>query len=564
MSKTESEDPNVVTHEVVGAPGQVADLFDVTKSDATKVLAVDKDGSITAMTMAATLGAGLNATYIIYRSGASYYAKNGNTGTILSSGLIASTVIQAVIDALEAAGVGGSIHFKAGIYEITTTLLMQKPIQLTGEGRGYFSAIGGTIFKATAAIATIFSLWEAGAGSSFYDFAIDGNSMADYGFKIGNYNTHRNLFINLSVENCLIWGISESSNHSDKWIGCWIKSNGIDARTHGGMIVGPDSYTNCLGIIDCVIEWNGQGMRFHSGYNSYIRGSVIEGNAYDGIYVEDDYPVTSNHNSTITDCYLETNNTAELLLQPIPVCDIVLEGPYAAYWTVRDCTIAGGGHCEYAMYVKGVQTILWDVRCLGPGVLWTNEATHGLIYNTELDAASAIDAKVIRIDTNLNVRESDFIVFGWGGNWWAANGLTGELGNLHVTAALAYDAAVAALPAGAGVICDKSTTMGTPPTWNRYAGGVLITAEKNLLSNDFAIDGVAVVTVTTAHGLTITPAIEDISVTIVESTNVDDWACGYVKVESVDATNVVCKVNVTVASVTGAAKAKLGIKIDAR
>lgn len=90
-----------------------------------------------------------------------------------------------------------------------------------------------------------------------------------------------------------------------------------------------------------------------------------------------------------------------------------------------------------------------------------------------------------------------------------------------------------------------------------------VTAITTVLSADFAIDGVAVVTVTTAHGLSVTPAIQDVQLTVSESAsgNVDDWAYGFVKVESVDATNVVAKVNVTTASATAGAKAKLNILV---
>ncbi len=85
--------------------------------------------------------------------------------------------------------------------------------------------------------------------------------------------------------------------------------------------------------------------------------------------------------------------------------------------------------------------------------------------------------------------------------------------------------------------------------------------ENSVLSADFAIDAIAVITVTIAHGLDVTPALQDCALTVVESTNVDDWEHGYIKVESAGAANVVCKVNVTNASGTGAAKAKLALRV---
>lgn len=85
--------------------------------------------------------------------------------------------------------------------------------------------------------------------------------------------------------------------------------------------------------------------------------------------------------------------------------------------------------------------------------------------------------------------------------------------------------------------------------------------ENVVLSPAFAIDAVALVTVTIPHGLAITPAIEDCSLTIVEDTNVDDWGYNLLKVDSVGAANVVAKVNVSVASATGGATAKLSLRV---
>jgi hypothetical protein len=90
---------------------------------------------------------------------------------------------------------------------------------------------------------------------------------------------------------------------------------------------------------------------------------------------------------------------------------------------------------------------------------------------------------------------------------------------------------------------------------------VSITAITTLLSAAFAIDSTGVKTVTTAHGLSITPSIQDVQVSVTEDTNVDDWAFDLLKVESVDATNVVCKINVSTASATGSATAKLAILV---
>lgn len=82
-----------------------------------------------------------------------------------------------------------------------------------------------------------------------------------------------------------------------------------------------------------------------------------------------------------------------------------------------------------------------------------------------------------------------------------------------------------------------------------------------ILSGTFAIDSTGVKTVTTAHGLSVTPDKQDVQLTVVEDTDVDDWVYGFVKIESVDGTNVVAKVNVTTQSATGGATAKLSILV---
>ena len=85
--------------------------------------------------------------------------------------------------------------------------------------------------------------------------------------------------------------------------------------------------------------------------------------------------------------------------------------------------------------------------------------------------------------------------------------------------------------------------------------------ENTVLSGTFTIDSTGVKTVTIAHGLAVTPALKDCTVTVTEDTDVDDWAFSLLKVESVGATNVVAKINVSTASATGGATAKLGLMV---
>lgn len=132
--------------------------------------------------------------------------------------------------------------------------------------------------------------------------------------------------------------------------------------------------------------------------------------------------------------------------------------------------------------------------------------------------------------------------------------------------------------AGSGINLDQATVDGTLVSlnvvWGNTGVGIInngvnsiitknpgFVTENSVLSPAFAIDGVALVTVTIPHGLAVTPAIEDCSLTVVEDTNVDDWGYNLLKVDNVGAVNVVAKVNVSVASATGGATAKLSLRV---
>lgn len=83
--------------------------------------------------------------------------------------------------------------------------------------------------------------------------------------------------------------------------------------------------------------------------------------------------------------------------------------------------------------------------------------------------------------------------------------------------------------------------------------------DATLLSGTFAIDSTGIKTLTVPHGLGYTPAVKEVQLTVAEDTVVDDWGFNLLKVISVDSVNVTVKVNVSAASATGGATAKLAI-----
>lgn len=85
--------------------------------------------------------------------------------------------------------------------------------------------------------------------------------------------------------------------------------------------------------------------------------------------------------------------------------------------------------------------------------------------------------------------------------------------------------------------------------------------DTTLLSPTFAIDSIGVKTVTIPHNLGYTPLVKEVQLTVAEDTAVDDWGFVLLKIVSVDGTNVIAKINVTVASLTVGATAKLAVLV---
>ena len=86
--------------------------------------------------------------------------------------------------------------------------------------------------------------------------------------------------------------------------------------------------------------------------------------------------------------------------------------------------------------------------------------------------------------------------------------------------------------------------------------------ESSGFSELFFIDTTGVKTIGYGHNFSFTPLASDVSLSVVEVTNVDDWAYDLLKIESVDASNVVIKINVSTASATGGATAKIAVKVN--
>jgi hypothetical protein len=74
------------------------------------------------------------ASYIVYRDGAKYYAKSGSTGMIEYSDTDASNVVQHAVDKLK--DVGGVVLIRSGTYAFSKSVRLWSGVHIVGEGHG--------------------------------------------------------------------------------------------------------------------------------------------------------------------------------------------------------------------------------------------------------------------------------------------------------------------------------------------------------------------------------------------------------------------------------------------
>jgi len=86
----------------------------------------------------------------------------------------------------------------------------------------------------------------------------------------------------------------------------------------------------------------------------------------------------------------------------------------------------------------------------------------------------------------------------------------------------------------------------------------------NVISTDLAVDSTGSKVFTIAHGLSVTPALQDVALTLVQSTpSANDYTLRYLRLESTTSTNIVGRIFVDVASATPGAVVKVSALIRA-
>jgi len=550
------------------------------------------------------------ASYTIFIDGANTDARNNSTGALEFSNTASDVTIQSAIDALTT---GGTIFFKEGTYLITATMTIGDDIRLTGEGWGSIIKLDDDVDDRLLKNAT-----RSGAGNK--------NIMIDHLHFDGNKDEQVNIGTTdqYSIGNAgmLDFDICENVTITNNFLfNAWatavelmfvkyfvVSNNQIELSGDDG--VGVNNQSSFGTVANNIIRDAGAGVKTHGSPNAIeiqdgahdvtISGNVCDNALSDGIAV--------NVHATFTppvDILIQGNTSNNNAGN-----GIVLSGADNA--VVERIAIVGNeckGNAEYAFRLTGNATAGIMRHILIQGNLFSNSTFGGLNLLRASDCVVQGNVVVSNLLVGLGVDCDGIIV---DANYVALNGQFGILLNddtsncicsnnvcfdngaalagsrvgiamqgdeLFVHGNLCYDSGGGDQQYGIFVYTTNSGSWiqdnvcygnavgqivlngAANPKLNNNIGFV---SEINVLSAGFAIDGVALITVTTAHGLSHTPNIQDIQVTISKDTAVDDWGYDLVKVESVDATNVVVKINVNNASATGSATAKLNIRCNNR
>lgn len=140
------------------------------------------------------LSGSIPSSYTIFKIGTTYYAEcNVPSGTAISSGTNASTVIQNTIDTLSS---GGKIVFKQGLYELSAELSWTTD-ELTFVGEGI-----NTEIRATTPINSIFNI-TADRYAHFEKLFINGYNNATTGI---NGKRSTSAVPMHTIKDCWVWG----------------------------------------------------------------------------------------------------------------------------------------------------------------------------------------------------------------------------------------------------------------------------------------------------------------------------------------------------------------------
>ncbi len=509
----------------------------------------------------------ISPLYLVFRQGSVTYAKNGLTGNIDFNDPDPTVVIQSTLNA--ASNSGGQIYIKEGSYTLTTALNIYKNTLLQGSDNtvlvnAQFNIVGGSVPANFTENITVQNLTLSGPITKTQNaFSFTGfcRNIIIRNIRFTNYNmciycppqiaraianSYNNPVYNISVEHCY--------------------SNSCNAT--------------CIiaGLSDCKVS------DFLAEITYGVNPSLLFSQVYNAVPTDP----TATHNA-VTSFYL--NDLGHTTVERVKIYTPSAQGgdlftfDSCISTNVKQCVASGGNNgCttvgSSSVYFNSMQTYFsnnngyyittndydtFDIVISGAGFTLDGVNQHG-IYVVPSGITAILGIRIADITiTNAglsNPNTYDGVNFE-GSNLKVIGCFIGN--EFHLPTTMRY--AVNTNTVGTNyveIIGNDFVNLTTSPAVTNAAPVAIIKnnigykTENNVLSGTFAIDAAVAVAVTIPHGLDITPAVQDCSLTAVQNT-VTNWA-GQIIITSTDATNVYVTVYVTAPGAAGAT-AKLALRV---
>jgi hypothetical protein len=333
------------------------------------------------------------------------YAKNGLTGEIEFQSNNASYVIQSAIDNLIN---GGKIFIKAGVYIMTTPILIDEKHWLTIQGEGYL-----TVLKATDGLNDDVIKTSPDKGPSWYvtltNFKIDGNKEKNTKGNGMNISLRRSVIFNIYIKDVKedginLWGLPGTSPQGNRISHCLIEN-----ADGNGIHFSPPASDNH--VISCVISHSGNAaVLLQTGTNQifdnhftssgryviYIDGksnNLIEENIFDGIQDGGNYAIFLDaSNGPVKLNVINGNFFFNLKSGQNAIRLKRIGAPGVSYNVISGNTFNGENVCEVAIYFEGVAgykpnyNIIFGntfLNFVGDVIDTTNEGIGNIIRNNQ-------------------------------------------------------------------------------------------------------------------------------------------------------------------------------------
>lgn len=475
------------------------------------------------------------ASYIIYKNGRMIYARNGKDGTIDFKGTDIAAVMNSIMSTTNN---GEKIFIKEGDYRSLSHIDINNNMYIEGSGDATVLALGQG--KSIRIIGKnnikISNLLIDGSDHIPFDYAIYANDFNNLNVDkvtirdakgFGIYATAYNSSEKLIVSNCILNGLGNNDvigggpdkSGTFKLKDVVIKNNFIEQYANVGTLY--DAAIDIVGVYRTEIINNiiygvvAFGNEQYPHKYSMISGNIIKtpvgkDNTYLAITTTSDAKIN-------TEEIMITNNIIEngyIILSGVPTA-------YVLACIINNNVINAGGS-PYAIQLQNASLIN--------------------IENNMMSAGNTLETTCINLDVTSKINISGNIMTGFS---------VGIDENFNSNDNLITD----------NIFDNVTTKIVRKSIKTKILRNKGYITENNILSETFAIDSMGIKTVMIVHSLDITPAIQDCYLTVIKHTNVLDWAYNLLIIDSVDATNLIVKINISIASKTVGARARLALKI---